>query len=113
MRGIVRIGLGILALVALSPLAAFAGVVEEPVPAPDLAAIFAAPAETPAPGQALPDDTPIFLDSADDVIFNACCRVASTNCSANCGGDVHEFRCTRVGANGCSSYCACNFILEN
>ncbi len=108
MRGVVRISLVVLALIALSPFTTFANGVEEPVPAPDLAAIFAAQVDAPDPGQTLPDDAPIFLDAVDDALFNACCRVANANCSANCGGDVREFRCSRVGANGCSSYCACN-----
>lgn len=112
MRGVVRIGLGILALMALCPLATFAAVVEEPVPSADLEAIFAAPAETPAPVEALPADTQIFLSSADgsidDTIFNACCRAANASCSGVCGGDVRRFECTRVGSSGCSSYCECN-----
>jgi hypothetical protein len=107
MRGVVRIGLGVLALIALCPFTTFAAVVEEPVPSADLEAIFA-PVETPAPGQALPEETPIFLDAVDDAVFNACCRVANVNCTTQCGGDVRESRCSRVGANGCSSYCACN-----
>ncbi|HEV2854085.1 MAG TPA: hypothetical protein VHC97_14915 [Thermoanaerobaculia bacterium] len=108
MRGVVRIVLGVLALIALCPFTSFAGLVEEPVAAPDLAAVFAAPVEAPAPGQALPDDAPIFLSSVDDAVFDACCRAANASCSALCGFDVREFRCSRVGANGCSSYCACN-----
>jgi hypothetical protein len=108
MRGVVRIVLGVLALIALCPFTTFAAVVEEPVPSATLEEIFSAPVETPAPGQALPEETPIFLSAVDDTLFNACCRVANANCSTNCGGDVREFRCSRVGANGCSSYCACN-----
>lgn len=108
MRGVVRIVLGVLALTALAPFTSFAGMAEAPAPAPDLAAVSAAPVEAPAPGQALPDDTPIFMSSVDDAIFDACCRVANASCSANCGFDVRAFQCSRVGANGCSSYCACN-----
>ena len=108
MRGVVRIGLGVLALIALFPFTSFAGLIEEPAPTPALEAVLAAPAETPAPSQALPEETPIFLSSVDDAIFNACCRVANVNCTANCVGDVRSFSCSRVGANGCSSYCACN-----
>lgn len=108
MRGVVRIGLGVLALLALFPFTSFAGLTEEPAPAPALEAVLATPAETPAPSQALPEETPIFLSSVDDAIFNACCRTANANCSASCSLDVRSFSCSRVGANGCSSYCACN-----
>ena len=94
-------GIVVLSVISSSPVLA---VEASPVPAsPEVTSV-----EPTVPAVALPLEGAIFLSSADDTAYAACCQGNFAICAASCAADVKSFSCTRVGARGCDSSCACN-----